>query len=68
MWAKKEKQEKCQRVNQNQEYPNQWAEGVRVAIPKSGGTDIRPITITPNIAIRAIANTGSLRVLIKALD
>ena len=26
------------------------------------------ITITPNIAIRAIANTGSLRVLIKALD
>ena len=26
------------------------------------------ITITPNIAIRAVSGTGSLRVLIKALD
>ena len=29
------------------EYPDQWAEGLRMAIPKDGGRDIRPITITP---------------------
>jgi hypothetical protein len=28
-------------------YPSHWAEGVRVVIPKDGGTDIRPITINP---------------------
>jgi hypothetical protein len=28
------------------EYPDKWAEGLRVAIPKDGG-DIRPITIEP---------------------
>jgi hypothetical protein len=27
--------------------PDQWAGGLRVAIPKDNGTDIRPITITP---------------------
>jgi hypothetical protein len=29
------------------EYPSQWAEGVRVAIPKDGGSDVRPLTINP---------------------
>ena len=28
-------------------YPDQWAEGLRIALPKDNGVDVRPITITP---------------------
>ena len=41
------------------EYPQQWAEGLRMALPKDGGKDIRPITITPLLgkALESIFDT-----------